>query len=821
MSNTIQHTQSGERLTFHQLFDEKGYHIQIPIIQRDYAQGRPSTVEVRNMFLDAIKTYLDENIKNRDLDFVYGNLLVENGTSTTRFIPLDGQQRLTTLFLLHWYLANKDNKINEFKAFIVEKNKSKFTYETRPSSSEFCDALLNNTINLSELLEADENEQNDLSKTIKDSNWYFSSWDNDPTIKSMLVMFDAIHLRFFETINYYERLVNKQNPIITFQFLNLKEFKLTDDLYIKMNARGKPLTPFENFKAKFEQLINITKYTSNPIFKLSYSGVEKKVTVAEYFSNKIDTDWANLFWKYRNKKTNIFDEQLMNLFRALAATHLAIKLAPAESTLNIKFLLDRKNDSITFNQLKGFKCFDEFYIIELIELLDLLKNGEDTVKCNLNNTNYYNELEAFNSIVNNSYNDAAYTSRIQFYAYCQYLIYWKHEAGLETWMRVVYDLSENTGPYNNEGEFIRSIKSINKLLSVSNDILTYLSRGDDVDGFSQVQIEEERLKATLILKDSTWADLIYSAEKELKYFKGQLSYLLSFSGITKYYLTNKNCNWDTSTNTALYKSFVFYVNKSKLIFDDDGLKELGGYIWQRALLTKGNYLINEGSNSSFLINNDRDISWKRLLLADKKGDEHKAIFVKNLMDDPAFNDIKVEVGLNQIITNSIAQITDWKRHFIVLTELFKCLGPKKYIRLNSDYSIYLLSGQKKSGTYYEYYTYSMFWKYFIGKAFAPFTTVFYYDVNGEDEEPCIVLGEGFINNSSFELDIYFNANINQYHLSFFDGNKIPFDDLITQILTKQNFILNASNTAYENNKSEADLMQCINDLIEDLQSIQV
>ena len=28
-----------------------------------------------------------------------------------------------------------------------------------------------------------------------------------------------------------------------------------EDLYIKMNSRGKPLTPFENFKARFEQAI--------------------------------------------------------------------------------------------------------------------------------------------------------------------------------------------------------------------------------------------------------------------------------------------------------------------------------------------------------------------------------------------------------------------------------------------------------------------------------------------------------------------------------------------------------------------------------------
>jgi len=819
MSNNIQHTQSGERLTFHQLFDEKGYHIQIPIIQRDYAQGRPSTVEVRSMFLDAIKTYLDENIKDRDLDFVYGSLLDENGTGKIKFIPLDGQQRLTTLFLLHLYLATKDKRQDEFTAIISEKSKSKFTYETRTSSSEFCDALLNNTINLDELLIADEGKGNELSKTIKDSHWYYLSWDNDPTIKSMLVMLDAIHNRFFGTNNYYERLVNKQNPIITFQFLNLKEFKLTDDLYIKMNARGKPLTPFENFKAKFEQLIHATTYTSNPKYKLAYADTENVVTVDEYFSNKIDTDWANLFWKHRNTKSNLFDEQVMNLFRALATTHLANKLAPAESIPSIKLLLDNKQEAITFKQFKELNCLDEIYIIQLIELLDLLKNGEDTVKCYLHNSSYYDEFNTFNSIINNSYKDAAYTSRIQFYAYCQYLIQWKREDGLADWMRVIYNLSENTAPYNNESEFIRSIKSISKLLPVSNDIINHLANAGVVEGFSPVQIEEERLKATLILKDAKWAALIYDTEKVLKYFKGQLTFLLSFSGIKSYYNTNGDCNWDDTSNTAFYTSFISYLNKSKLLFDDNGLHHFDNYIFQRALLTKGDYLIREGYNLSFLIDNDRDISWKRLLLADKKGDEHKALYVKDLMDDTAFSNSNLINGLYQIITNALTLITDWRRHFIGLPQVFSCLGPKKYIRFISDHHIYLLTGERMNGTHYEYYTYSLFCKFINGKLFQPFSYTFYFDVNGEESEPCIIIGNWVYSSSNFKLYINYDYALNQYSIKFLDGNYKTFEPIISQTLVNNHFSLQSGGTSFIKNVNEADVMKTINDLTSDFQSI--
>lgn len=74
----------------------------IPIIQRDYAQGRvdPDINRIRNRFLSSLyHAIVDEPIT---LDFVYGDI-DENGIMT----PLDGQQRLTTLFLLHWYAARK------------------------------------------------------------------------------------------------------------------------------------------------------------------------------------------------------------------------------------------------------------------------------------------------------------------------------------------------------------------------------------------------------------------------------------------------------------------------------------------------------------------------------------------------------------------------------------------------------------------------------------------------------------------------------------------------------------------------------------------
>ena len=95
--------------------------IVIPIIQRDYAQGRqsPDIDRVRERFLDSLHEAITE--KPITLDFIYGDIN-EDGV----MYPLDGQQRLTTLFLLHWYAAKKEMIPETEYDFLLN-----FSYETR------------------------------------------------------------------------------------------------------------------------------------------------------------------------------------------------------------------------------------------------------------------------------------------------------------------------------------------------------------------------------------------------------------------------------------------------------------------------------------------------------------------------------------------------------------------------------------------------------------------------------------------------------------------------------------------------------------------
>ena len=110
---------------------------------------------------------------------------------------------------------------------------SRFSYEVRPSSRDFINAFASYVPDVSAA------DCQNLVSMITDQPWYFRSWRFDPTIRSVLSMLERMHEVFRKTSGLYIRLIDEATPAITFQLLDLEQFDLSDDLYIKMNARGK------------------------------------------------------------------------------------------------------------------------------------------------------------------------------------------------------------------------------------------------------------------------------------------------------------------------------------------------------------------------------------------------------------------------------------------------------------------------------------------------------------------------------------------------------------------------------------------------------
>jgi hypothetical protein len=288
---------------------QKRYQILIPQIQRDYAQGREDKSSENKIkshdFILKIIEVLTKDTSKLNLDFVYG-YTKKIAKDKFEFIPLDGQQRLTTLWLLHWYLSpKKETEQNGIKMVTVtdefKELLKNFTYETRNSSKRFCEKLIEEYLPVSD----------DVCTAIKDANWFMASWHNDPTVVSMLNMLNAIQEQDLDKDKAWRNLL--ENRKITFDYIDIRsdEFKLTDELYIKMNSRGRPLTSFENFKARFSEILSAkdTDYVND---KLDYEGTQ--ITFQEYFAFKIDNTWTDLFWNFGLKKHKDISSCFMNFF---------------------------------------------------------------------------------------------------------------------------------------------------------------------------------------------------------------------------------------------------------------------------------------------------------------------------------------------------------------------------------------------------------------------------------------------------------------------------------------------------------------------------
>jgi hypothetical protein len=539
--------------------------IQIPIIQRDYAQGRENekTNKIRDKFLrDIIEVLNYPESKNGnkkiavplELDFVYGN--IENDV----FQPLDGQQRLTTLFLLHWYIASRTDNLS-----IAKKHFLKFTYETRISSREFCTGLVEN----GEFL----GKGKTISEKISDSGWFFLTWEKDPTIKAMLIMLDSIEERLKEKdkelLAVFWQKLTSLNPPITFYFKQLNDIGLTDDLYIKMNARGKALTDFENFKAKFEQYIIKVIYKTNDKGAEIIENGEKIIlkddwekdlkNPQETFSHKVDTVWSDLFWKHRGED-NIIDNEITKFIAGVAINFYAESIEILENKeldLNIKKEFEEKskgktvtNEAISrerverriaqlfnnpgdvnpedfvsknaFDYLK--QCFEIYSKNSIDELLPA--NLPLWEYCENKKVKINNDTETDNTLFIELISDrvTTYKQRVLFYAQTKYLI--NPEAfdseSFSNWLRVSRNIVQNS-TIDSSNTFIGAIGLINEIASGCKQIYQYLSSNSITSGFAFSQTAEEILKSKIMSNDNK---KVIIATEDTSFCKGKIGFAL-------------------------------------------------------------------------------------------------------------------------------------------------------------------------------------------------------------------------------------------------------------------------------------------------------
>lgn len=443
--------------------------IEIPIIQRNYVQGNDKTI--RCHFVDYLVKALTQQ-SPVELDFVYGaerqdTRLTDNCAPNNCapqvgkvLIPLDGQQRLTTLWLLHGYLLALEQVSNNPEQLSPEEREAqcqllaRFVYETRQSAKDFCGYWLQEVTQRAcgELVDKP-------SKYLRNCAWFDPEWEKEGTVTAMLGMLDEVASKRAELQAVpYGRL----SKCIRFYYLPIEKFGLSNELYIRMNARGEQLTSFEHFKSSFYKVIQEHQSLS---------------TIKE----KMEYDWVDALWQYRPKDTHVTDHPFMKCLSFVTEV-LHIKGYDKGTEDNIESVYQYPN-AVTY----------------LKQTLDCVENLKGIQYDNLLKDSDTKKTLSFQEILARMLTDGlrTVTQRILLYTAIAYLQHHNTVDGIVPLLRVVRNLSTNTVKQLRDLDKI--YPSLDELVQVPN-IYEYLAHLQGrILGFSDTQLEEEKAKAQLRL----------------------------------------------------------------------------------------------------------------------------------------------------------------------------------------------------------------------------------------------------------------------------------------------------------------------------------
>lgn len=624
--------------------------VTVPRIQRDYAQGRISEETIRNNFLEKIKDVLTEKQANLHLDFVYG--YEENNN----FIPLDGQQRLTTLFLLTWYLSVKDGQMNdELKEQLL-----KFTYETRLTSERFCEKLASNVISISpEIIVSDE---------IKNKSWFMSVWTNDPTVDAMLNMLDSIHDVFQNETDLYNKLKGDK---ITFKLIDIKSenFKLTDELYIKMNSRGKPLSDFENFKAEFSEILKDSDAEyCNETIECEFKDGVREISYQDYFSIKMDGVWTDLFWNHRQKDEFSIDGSLFNYFKDFS--ELLYYTDPKIENEETKdgFIFNNENLKKIYFKKKNILLL--FRSLNFHAQLDDITEFYESIFCTHASSEKIRLFEGDNLNLFSKISDKSVNNLERFIYYSLILIIEKESSisreMLIDYLRVIRNVLLG----------VRQVDSKNRI-NFESDLrvnrLIYYNRF--IDAFAENIINKNSIKLALMdTYDANYLKTYISLEKE-KYNNFSYADLINLWFIENHIyiqgLTETIC-----TDQTLIKKIEQFLNE---VWHEDLIMDKNyNSLVSKAFLTMGDYSVISHSNST--LGNIKFFGtanyWRRIFspLNDNDKNTIAVLFLKFLRKYFEVDGNSNRERLENIITDYIetceeGQIDlDWRYYFIKYNE---------------------------------------------------------------------------------------------------------------------------------------------------------
>ena len=382
--------------------------IVIPDLQRDYCWGTVIAKDNKKSLAYNFTSELINEAKNqlKYQEFSYGIIYTYEYPETFLYL-CDGQQRLTTLYLIIGVLNCYQNNPELTEILQLKNGQPRLKYEVRNSTDYFIKDLVNLTFNQQKI-----NDLEDTSKTT----WYRDIYKDDPSIMSIVNALRDIHKLI--NIDNYEQITTFLLDKVGFVYINLEaKEEGTKQTYSKIREYGEKMYEIVNTCG---DPMEVNEHQKSVLLSKIPKENQKEWTAKWEI-------WQDFFWVHRGTQLSAdegFNEFLSWIAKIEETANYSIEIV--EEYFKAFFQLINSQDKINNHRKFNIKNLKEEFLknqkpdlMVLYPSLIYLKNSE-AVKFEINkyhideNLINYDELFRFFRFFSNiSKNSEAFESAIK------------------------------------------------------------------------------------------------------------------------------------------------------------------------------------------------------------------------------------------------------------------------------------------------------------------------------------------------------------------------------------------------------------------------
>ena len=426
-------------------------------------------------------------------------------------------------------------------------------------------------------------------------------------------------------------LLASEDPKITFHLLPMEKLGLPDDLYIKMNSRGKELTEFEYIKSQLSEIL--------------------PKEFSKEFNDKIDQTWSDLFWNLYKDDQNaanmdiaqLVDDGFLRFFNYITDILVIknnIQFESSDDALVIYEKVYSEDNNVRFL----VSCLNAFSMIEPIFFADLFYTEEGDF--DVNKTRLYFQDPQINLFkkcadrydTSQRSNPFSIGEQLLLYACIEHLVGNTSDFNMRIrGLRNLINNSEDTVRKENMTSLITTVSGL-----IQNNSI------EDETKFNKKQVEEEVSKQEFIHNNNSHKESIYKLEDH-HLLRGCLA------------------AFELNDTIADYAEIFESIFKSGCDYD----------LISRALLSFGDYTQRYDWHWRKRFGNNNDAVWRELLTPSQRRDNFQSTkdglykLMTHLLQNP-------EMNLEKIIDSYLSDFQeqndkpkDWRYYFIKYPEFRK------------------------------------------------------------------------------------------------------------------------------------------------------